>query len=366
MVTKVKVSAKVRNQIPAYQRGNENLVGLLKSYYEFTEQPDQFQGLSDSLDSNMFVDYADDAFLQFFINDIIPNIPVNANVDPKVLIHHAKEFYQSKGSEDSFRYLFKYLFNSDVAITYPKVDIFRLSDGIYSKTTSLTVLAFDPSIYSIPSRRIIGLNSGATGIVDSIVVDPSNSNNAILTVQNVFGSFIADEPIKTESGTGLVDLYCRVIGNEIKNASFVDDRSMLSSTKRLQDGEYYQEFSYVLSADVPTKDYALVVDKLIHPSGTRRFGYYHVGASELATNSHTIIPHSSWMIMIKSVPTGANKSFTSYVEYRAPFTANGNFLFDGTQIANGSIAGGLVPVINTYYVIGVHRSYMPVTYVTKV
>lgn len=53
---------------------------------------------------------------------------------------------------------------------------------------------------------------------------------------------------------------------------FSGNRGKVSSTKKVQDGHYYQEFSYELKSEVSFGVYFDVLKKLIHPTGTRMFG----------------------------------------------------------------------------------------------
>jgi hypothetical protein len=52
------------------------------------------------------------------------------------------------------------------------------------------------------------------------------------------------------------------------NVGFTSDASYL------QDGEYYQQFSYVVKTSVPYADYLTPVNNLVHPAGLRLFGDY--------------------------------------------------------------------------------------------
>jgi hypothetical protein len=52
------------------------------------------------------------------------------------------------------------------------------------------------------------------------------------------------------------------------NVGFTSDASYL------QDGEYYQQFSYVVKTSVPYADYVTPVNNLVHPAGLRLFGDY--------------------------------------------------------------------------------------------
>lgn len=53
---------------------------------------------------------------------------------------------------------------------------------------------------------------------------------------------------------------------------YINNSGKLSSTKRIQDGNYYQDFSYVLKTAVSLDTYFGVLKELVHPAGTRMFG----------------------------------------------------------------------------------------------
>lgn len=358
MVSKVKLSAGVVNQLPMHLQKHDALVSILKSYYEWTEAEGNFQSISDNFDSNMFVEHADADFIQFFVSTIIPSIPSDSLVDKKLLIRYAKEFYQSKGSEQSFKFLFRILYNKSVDISYPKTDIFRTSSAVYRPNIELLVSVFDDKLDQIPNRRIVGLTSGANAIVDSIEID---GETAILKLQGIRGSFIDDEPIKTDSVSGLIDIYCRTIGIASINNSFIGDDSMLSGTKKLQDGIFYQEFSYVLRSKLPADQYRIHVDKLVHPSGTMRFSQFDIelGFDEsvgsllnhmlLKINDQSMIGSDSFsryrsimkIVSVVPEPVNVKPSYSSQDSiinlFTFTFTMNGGFIMDGAQTMDGLV-----------------------------
>jgi hypothetical protein len=53
---------------------------------------------------------------------------------------------------------------------------------------------------------------------------------------------------------------------------FSGNRGKLSSNKKIQDGHYYQEFSYELKSDVSIDTYFSVLKSIVHPAGMRIFG----------------------------------------------------------------------------------------------
>jgi len=53
---------------------------------------------------------------------------------------------------------------------------------------------------------------------------------------------------------------------------YTNNSGKLSSTKKIQDGNYYQDFSYVLKTAVSLDTYFQILKELVHPAGTRMFG----------------------------------------------------------------------------------------------
>lgn len=53
---------------------------------------------------------------------------------------------------------------------------------------------------------------------------------------------------------------------------FAGNRGKISSNKKIQDGHYYQDFSYVLKGEVSFETYFDLLKSIIHPAGMRMFG----------------------------------------------------------------------------------------------
>lgn len=68
-----------------------------------------------------------------------------------------------------------------------------------------------------------------------------------------------------------------VISGVIENpGKYIDTKGFLSWDQFLQDGNYYQIFSYVIKSDLALKTYRNLVNKLVHPAGTRFFGQVNI------------------------------------------------------------------------------------------
>ena len=58
------------------------------------------------------------------------------------------------------------------------------------------------------------------------------------------------------------------------NGYWLDSAGFLSSDRKLQDNDYYQDFSYVVKSEVPIQSYREVLKKLVHPVGLKLFAEY--------------------------------------------------------------------------------------------
>jgi len=112
-------------------------------------------------------------FLKEFLvkskNQLLPgfdNRSLYTNLNQSIFIKQSQDFYRSKGTDESFRILFKVLYGEDASIIRPKENLFRSSDAKYSITKDL--------------------------VVESISGDPENLINSTLiqdTYDNIFKAY---------------------------------------------------------------------------------------------------------------------------------------------------------------------------------
>jgi hypothetical protein len=418
VVTKVKVSAVVDKQLPGHFIESETeLVALLKQYYLWMESPN---GVMDSIQNtyeNFYIDTADSGFIKFFTKRVIPNIPQDALIDKKLIAKYARQFYQSKGSEDSFKFLFRAIYGKSLEITYPKLDLFRTSAARWLGQHALKIYTPDPAIIGIKGRKLIGQDSGATCVVQSIV---QYQDHYVLTVDSPFGVFIVDEVVFTEPVDGDSVVYARTVGQinasqivaggsgyavgeqllcvggdgqdlianvaevsatgaitkisitdggfgyvstpptfiGIAGASsglganvklfigamvslfnFYDDSCFLSSSKKLQDGYYYQDYSYVLKSALPSSVYKLLVDSLLHPSGTQQFNEYIADAAQAIT---------AWYVGVNSATTLVDKFLILGETSVIPFIVSFGMGVELVLISRPTVSDGIGDIILPY------------------
>ena len=131
MIDRTKISSIVESQLPDFVREDHaSFVAFLEAYYEFletrVENPKTLRDVSTTLEE----------FIYLFKKELAQNIPFTV-VNERFLLTHIKDLYLAKGSEASFKLLFRLLFNKEVTIEYPSKQILRASDGKWNQDVSI-------------------------------------------------------------------------------------------------------------------------------------------------------------------------------------------------------------------------------------
>jgi len=149
-----KTSILVSGQVPEFVREEYPLfVTFLKAYYEFLENK---QGVNKndlvtqakSLKTVFDIDQSIDDFEKHFFNTYASLVPINIQGNKELLIKNILSLYQSKGSENSFKLLFRFLFGEEPEIFYPKDNILRASGGKWKIDKSIKVSKNISSFYT--------------------------------------------------------------------------------------------------------------------------------------------------------------------------------------------------------------------------
>ena len=198
-----KISSQIESQFPGFIREEgPQFVAFMKAYFEYMEQEGNPVNAVRSLRDNLDIDRTVDSFVEHFRKEFMINIPQSALADKRLLTKHIREFYRSKGSQESYRFLFRALFNSELEFYYPGEDILRASDGRWVRETKLRV----GKPYSINPRlmggtNVRGLISGASALVQSITSTIASGLTIYdMVVENVSGIFLDGERVVDDAG----------------------------------------------------------------------------------------------------------------------------------------------------------------------
>lgn len=145
MSTNEKISLLVPEQVPEFVRADyPKFVAFIQAYYRFLEeqqgtQQNDLVAKAKSLRYLSDVDSSLDMFEEQFFNTFLSLLPKDVKVTKEFLIKNALPIYLAKGSEESFKLLFRMLFDDEITVRYPKNYILKASDGKWKRDSSLLI-----------------------------------------------------------------------------------------------------------------------------------------------------------------------------------------------------------------------------------
>jgi hypothetical protein len=201
-----KTSLKVPYQLPEFIRSDQNyqtFVAFIQAYYEWMEQ----QGSGSSKDGVIYgtqnlQNYQDinfvepgesfNKFIDYYVNQFLPNFPAETLSDKGKLIRVAKELYSKKGTPASYQFLFRALYNSDAEIFLTRDVIFKASDGKWYVTKSLRLDTNDEQWLSIDNYRVFGETTKSVATVEKGI---AVGNRIEVYIENIERLFVSGEDV---------------------------------------------------------------------------------------------------------------------------------------------------------------------------
>lgn len=144
MTTDLKTSLLVKKQLPTFvQEEYPKFISFLEAYYEFLDITLLSKGKE--LRDLKNIDESLDDFEKEFFNSFLPLLKVDSQLSKETLFKNILPVYSSKGSEKSFKLLFRMLFDQELSIEYPRDQIIRASGGRWEKES---ILRIETTIFS--------------------------------------------------------------------------------------------------------------------------------------------------------------------------------------------------------------------------
>lgn len=181
-------------------------------------------------------------------------------------------------------------------------DLFAAGQVIFGQSTGVTanVIAVSPET----STPAIGINA-------NVAANVQTSNNAVTNVVVIDSGFgyIEDEIVDlTKSNTTFVVSAKTHLGIQGTGTGFfTSSNGFISDENKLQDGEYYQDFSYEVQTKIPFNKYFDVLQQVMHLAGTKAFGRV-ISTSQLELSSS--VPLDTHRIAL-TLGSGSNTKFTT-------------------------------------------------------
>lgn len=145
-------------------------VAFLKAYYDWSYS---VEGFNPWCVVSHIIEWGDidetlDQFILYFKNEYFNGLNTDISGDVPTFIKHSKEFYASRGTPESFRFLLRLLSGNDGTIFYPNEYLMKSSDGEW-RTDYYIFCKFNSAVdSSFLSTMIKGPTSGFTAYIESI------------------------------------------------------------------------------------------------------------------------------------------------------------------------------------------------------
>lgn len=236
MASNNKISNFVNSQVPFFVRNDhQTFVAFLEAYYEYLEQNgktvERSRNLTNYIDIdktiNEFTEYLNDSYLHDFPTGFLAG-------DTATIMKNIKDFYRSKGTEKSVKFLMRAIFGEDIDFYYPKKDVLKASDGKWYIQKSLRIT--DTQVANVANsdfvalekyvgRRIVGLTSNAAATVervDRFYQLGTKIDELILT--NIKGTFEDSETVTTpfDENEQTKIIKSNVYGSTVSSITLID------------------------------------------------------------------------------------------------------------------------------------------------
>jgi len=140
-----------------------------------------------------------DTYVDYLREELYPSIPITYYGNKRLIASKFRDFFKSKSNEQSYRFLFKLLYNENVEFYYPGTDILRVSDGNFEKTQIIRTIAISADtrdIFLFLNKTIRGQTSSVlANVVDIKKFFVGSIEIAEMTIKLVSGTFTAGEDI---------------------------------------------------------------------------------------------------------------------------------------------------------------------------
>lgn len=165
------------------------------------------------------IEYSVDKYIEYLKDELFTSIPMTMYSDKRLVALKFKDFFESKSNEDSYKFLFKLLYNEDINLYYPGEDLLRVSDGDFEKTQIVRAVVTD-DVFDFLNKTINGGTSNALGnVVDIKRYVIGSIEVAEMTLKLVSGTFLGGESITDITDETLTTtLYGMVTGFTINDA----------------------------------------------------------------------------------------------------------------------------------------------------
>jgi len=190
--------------------------GMTAKVASFTASPLQ---AANNLLSYADVDKTSGDFLEYFRRDFMPFIDRDVLANKRLLQKHIQELYLSKGSKESYEFLFRILYGLEAEVTFPGDNVIKPSESEFSEPTVMRL--FSNKDLTPYKKGLIKKFTGSTVVASAYINDSSgisgtnDSNNAyeLELITPFVGTFEVGDSVVLSDRDGLrVDAEATVRG----------------------------------------------------------------------------------------------------------------------------------------------------------
>jgi hypothetical protein len=191
------VRGNLKRIIPEHiiSENNYNFLEMLDAYYKWCESHGQWLNETKQLIDNYNYELIANDKLFVYKDVFLRLFPIDNPDMIRSLVKFSKVFYEHRGNLESYKFLFKLLWNEDIEIEYPTDWILRSSDGIWTANQYLLV-SYNDNFENLIGNKIVGEISKSSGVIDSVsTVITESKIYTKLRLQKLTGNFILDENV---------------------------------------------------------------------------------------------------------------------------------------------------------------------------
>jgi len=265
-MTNFKTSNLILEQVPEFVRDEyPKFISFLEAYYEFLEEKqgslnNDLISKAKSIGSISDVDLSLDDFESHFYEKFAALLPKEAEVRKDILFKNLNRLYLAKGSIESYKFLFRLLFNEEVQIIEPKNEVLRASSSVWSIENSLridpnelylvhtgngtnTTFLLPSSSFSVRTVLINGVQTNDYLInraYKKIIFNTAPANNAIIKIYFSdfdFSLFVNRKVTgKTSRASAIIERFAvSLISNRNIEDLYVNSKTLVGN---FENGEY--------------------------------------------------------------------------------------------------------------------------------
>lgn len=218
-VLESRLPAFVRDQYPRFVR-------FLTDFYTWLEEPENFLHILEQWKTNLEPTIENDPYVDALLRDLGWDIGQDIHPKKSLLLHGLRDFYLSRGTETSFKFLWRVLYDADVEIRYPREELLIPSSAQYGERyylfTTLThqeTEEFAGILASVAEYggNVLGLSSKSQADVESVQIQLGFRESFLMieTLRPIF-PFEPGETIRlTSSGYQIEEVVRPVLGLDI-------------------------------------------------------------------------------------------------------------------------------------------------------